>query len=85
MAVHRFTVTNKHVLSSTLLVVLLQSIVGGREAVRLDRRESVIKLPTECDEPVDVDREVGTRWAVLVAGSSGYGNYRHQVGFGFPS
>ena len=22
----------------------------------------------------------GERWAVLVAGSAGYGNYRHQVG-----
>jgi legumain len=22
---------------------------------------------------------VGTRWAVLIAGSKGFGNYRHQV------
>ena len=27
----------------------------------------------------EADDGVGTRWAVLVAGSSGYGNYRHQV------
>lgn len=27
----------------------------------------------------DGDDSVGTRWAVLIAGSSGYGNYRHQV------
>jgi len=25
------------------------------------------------------ETEKGTRWAVLIAGSSGYGNYRHQV------
>ena len=25
------------------------------------------------------DDAVGTRWAVLIAGSNGYGNYRHQV------
>uniref|UniRef100_UPI00174F7D81 Asparaginyl endopeptidase n=1 Tax=Clitoria ternatea TaxID=43366 RepID=UPI00174F7D81 len=39
--------------------------------------DSVIRLPTE---PVDADTdEVGTRWAVLVAGSNGYENYRHQA------
>ncbi|RDX72677.1 hypothetical protein CR513_47798 [Mucuna pruriens] len=44
------------------------------KAARPNRREwdSIIKLPTEPDE-------VGTRWAVLVAGSNGYGNYRHQA------
>jgi legumain len=39
-------------------------------------------MPTEKDGPeVDDDdgKEIGTRWAVLVAGSNGYGNYRHQV------
>jgi legumain len=29
--------------------------------------------------PAVEEDEVGTKWAVLVAGSSGYGNYRHQV------
>lgn len=38
-------------------------------------------MPTEKGELVDDDddQKVGTRWAVLVAGSSGFGNYRHQV------
>ena len=40
-------------------------------------------MPTEKDDAEDVDGEVGTRWAVLVAGSAGYGNYRHQVFFFF--
>lgn len=53
--------------------------VHGTAAARPNRKEwdSVIKLPTEPVDAVDSD-EIGTRWAVLVAGSSGYGNYRHQ-------
>ena len=44
--------------------------------------EPLIRMMTEeadaAAAPAAED-EVGTRWAVLVAGSSGYGNYRHQV------
>ncbi|RLM74129.1 vacuolar-processing enzyme beta-isozyme 1 [Panicum miliaceum] len=44
--------------------------------------EPLIRMPTEergdAAAPAAED-EVGTRWAVLVAGSSGYGNYRHQA------
>ena len=47
--------------------------------------EPLIRLPTEKGAapapapaaPAAV--EGATKWAVLVAGSSGYGNYRHQV------
>jgi len=35
----------------------------------------MIRMPTDDEE----DDELGTRWAVLVAGSSGFGNYRHQA------
>jgi legumain len=46
--------------------------------------EPLIRMPTgkggdAAARAVEEDDEVGTRWAVLVAGSSGYGNYRHQV------
>lgn len=34
-----------------------------------------ILMPTEEEDK----GEEGTRWAVLIAGSSGYWNYRHQV------
>lgn len=61
-----------------LLLLFSEAIAGGR-AARLDRRDSVIQMPTEKEEQEDVDKEVGTRWAILVAGSSGYGNYRHQA------
>ncbi|KAL4346613.1 hypothetical protein GQ457_17G020940 [Hibiscus cannabinus] len=56
-----------------LLLLLFEATdVGG--AARLNHRESGIRLPSEKD-----DQELGTRWAVLVAGSSGFGNYRHQA------
>jgi legumain len=45
--------------------------------------EPLIQMPTEkggdAAAPAVEEDEVGTKWAVLVAGSSGYGNYRHQV------
>ncbi|GAB4857040.1 hypothetical protein Ancab_014951 [Ancistrocladus abbreviatus] len=66
------------------VVVLLLFILGAQAAGRFNRWEDMgILMPTETDgsagsEDVD-DDVVGTRWAVLVAGSSGYGNYRHQA------
>nr|CAB16318.1 cysteine proteinase precursor [Vicia narbonensis] len=67
------------VLASWLVLLLLSSLHGS-VAARPNRLEwePVIRLP---GEPVDADveDEMGTRWAVLVAGSNGYGNYRHQA------
>lgn len=48
-------------------LLLFDFVAGGRW-------DSAIRMPIEEEED-----EVGTRWAVLVAGSSGYANYRHQV------
>ncbi|XP_058764244.1 legumain isoform X2 [Vicia villosa] len=66
------------VLASWLVLLLLSSLHGS--VARPDRLEwePMIRLP---GEPVDADveDEIGTRWAVLVAGSNGYGNYRHQA------
>lgn len=40
-----------------------------------------IVMPTEqAGAEKEAVKEQGQRWAILVAGSSGYGNYRHQVG-----
>ncbi|KAK6947617.1 Peptidase C13, legumain [Dillenia turbinata] len=80
MANHR----NKSLVNSTPLLLLIFLLVldapaYGRTA-RLNRWESGIRLPTDRGEPAEDDEaEVGTRWAVLVAGSSGFGNYRHQA------
>lgn len=48
--------------------------------------EPLIRMPGEKEpatargfEGPEEEDGVGTRWAVLIAGSSGYGNYRHQV------
>lgn len=57
-------------------LVVVQATVGG---ARLDFWDSTIRLPSEKGKPEDVDKQSGTTWAVLVAGSNGYGNYRHQV------
>ncbi|XP_068318431.1 legumain [Pyrus communis] len=66
-------------ISLFLFVLVIQAIGGGR-AARLERWDSGIRLPSEKDKPEDVHhKEPGTRWAVLVAGSNGYGNYRHQA------
>ncbi|XP_030945423.1 legumain isoform X2 [Quercus lobata] len=77
------TVRHSVCLTSTpillILVLLGFEVIGGGRASRLNRWESGIRMPTEKDDAEDVDGEVGTRWAVLVAGSSGYGNYRHQA------
>ncbi|XP_012475963.1 vacuolar-processing enzyme [Gossypium raimondii] len=63
------------------LILLLFEANHIEGAGRLNQWESGIRLPTDKDnEPEELDeQQVGTRWAVLVAGSSGYGNYRHQA------
>ncbi|XP_031388638.1 vacuolar-processing enzyme [Punica granatum] len=57
---------------------------GGRATARLrDWGEPEILMPTEKEHAEEggggTDEETGTTWAVLVAGSSGYSNYRHQA------
>eukprot|EP00249_Psilotum_nudum_P021336 c28073_g4_i1 orf=1-1014(-) len=51
-------------------------------AARFQADEELIVMPSEESRPGiigDEESRMGTRWAVLVAGSSGYGNYRHQA------
>ncbi|XP_062074079.1 vacuolar-processing enzyme [Humulus lupulus] len=60
-----------------VLLGLLILVANGGAA----RWESTIRMPTEKVDEAEEDSEgeTGTRWAILVAGSSGYGNYRHQA------
>ena len=51
-----------------VLFMFIAAVVARRQSVW----DPIIRLPTE---------ENATRWAVLVAGSNGFGNYRHQVYF----
>ncbi|PRQ18097.1 putative legumain protein [Rosa chinensis] len=70
---------------SKLLVLFVALVIqttvggGGRAAARLDFWDSAIRLPSEKDKTEGTDKQSGTTWAVLVAGSKGYGNYRHQA------
>ncbi|MEI4867054.1 C13 family peptidase, partial [Klebsiella pneumoniae] len=66
-----------------LLLIALLAVVESRDTFR-----DVLKLPSEVSNffrpAADVsnagdDDTVGTRWAVLIAGSNGYWNYRHQA------
>ncbi|XP_004298668.1 PREDICTED: legumain [Fragaria vesca subsp. vesca] len=72
-------------LSKLLLLfvaLVIQTTIGGggRAAARLDFWDSAaIRLPSEKDKTEDAVEQSGTTWAVLVAGSNGYGNYRHQA------
>lgn len=63
----------------SLLCVLL-ALAASAGAARLGLDDLRIKMPTDLEQAVADDVEfAGTRWAVLVAGSNGYWNYRHQA------
>lgn len=53
----------------------------GPRAGSVNRFESMLRSPVELDDEEEMRN--GTNWAVLVAGSNGYGNYRHQVRLSF--
>lgn len=62
-----------------LVVILAVAVVDSRDIVG-----DVLRLPSEVTNffrpnTAGDDDYVGTRWAVLIAGSNGYYNYRHQV------
>ncbi|WCJ26002.1 Vacuolar-processing enzyme [Euphorbia peplus] len=67
-----------------LFLVLTASFlaINGSQASRVNPFQPGILMPTDEQPRTETeaeDDELGTRWAVLVAGSSGYGNYRHQA------
>lgn len=68
---------------SLMLLVMVVAIPfelpkNGRRIGRLHRWwDPLIRSPVDRDDESE-DKD-GVRWAVLVAGSNGYGNYRHQV------
>ena len=91
--VRSFSLIGRLLFSSTLLWASLFATPGPRTVTAgraVGQWDPTIRLPTERagfdglggggDEKEQEDEETsGTRWALLVAGSSGYGNYRHQV------
>ncbi|KAH0990132.1 hypothetical protein GBA52_001615 [Prunus armeniaca] len=74
-------------LASAVVLLFLVSLSGFAAGSR-DLIGDVLRLPSEAsrffgrgdDGPDEQDDgTVGTRWAVLIAGSNGYWNYRHQA------
>ncbi|KAL6618650.1 hypothetical protein ACP70R_033789 [Stipagrostis hirtigluma subsp. patula] len=53
------------------LLVMVAAVAGGRW-------QDFLRLPSE-HSGAGGEAAVGTRWAVLIAGSNGYYNYRHQA------
>ncbi|GAY60595.1 hypothetical protein WN943_000585 [Citrus x changshan-huyou] len=75
-------------LASGVLITLLVALAGIADGSR-DIAGDILKLPSEAyrffhnggggAKVNDDDDSVGTRWAVLLAGSNGFWNYRHQA------
>ena len=65
-------------MASSVLLLLLFVVLSGSASARFPP-EAWTSL--EGDEVVPVTNVTfpGTKWAILIAGSSDYGNYRHQV------
>ncbi|OAY75397.1 vacuolar-processing enzyme-like isoform X1 [Ananas comosus] len=64
--------------SSAAILLLLLLLPTQLLLTVVSRRDPALRLPSEREINGD-DDTVGTRWAVLIAGSSGYVNYRHQA------
>nr|GMD45950.1 vacuolar-processing enzyme-like [Ipomoea batatas]GMD48839.1 vacuolar-processing enzyme-like [Ipomoea batatas] len=63
-----------------LLTVSIVAVADGRGFLKLPSEARRFFRPAEEENrEADGDDSVGTRWAVLIAGSNGYWNYRHQA------
>ncbi|CAN6486403.1 unnamed protein product [Victoria cruziana] len=64
----------------TASLFLVAMVAGGRGiGGSASIPATPLKMPWEKGKQDEPDDAVGTRWAVLVAGSNGYYNYRHQA------
>ncbi|XP_047055455.1 vacuolar-processing enzyme gamma-isozyme-like [Lolium rigidum] len=61
------------------LALLLSALVLAVAHARAPLLDQTIRLPSQRAAGHEEDDSVGTRWAVLIAGSNGYYNYRHQA------
>ncbi|CAM6028602.1 unnamed protein product [Sphagnum balticum] len=59
-----------------LAILFVVSAAAGRQGGIWDGK---IVMPIATDEDQGSESAAGVRWAVLLAGSAGYGNYRHQA------
>ncbi len=68
--------------ASIFAILFVVSAAAGRQGGIWDGK---IVMPTATDEDQGSESAAGVRWAVLLAGSNGYGNYRHQVVLALPA
>lgn len=64
------------------IVLFVVFVFAGAVASSRTISGDVLKLPSDAPKFFGGDADddyAGTRWAVLIAGSNGYWNYRHQV------
>ncbi|KAL7150818.1 hypothetical protein ABFS83_05G138900 [Erythranthe nasuta] len=61
------------------LALSILTVANGRDLIKLPSEARRFFAGTEEGNGEAGDDSVGTRWAVLLAGSSGYWNYRHQA------
>lgn len=64
------------------IVLFVVFVFAGAVASSRTISGDVLKLPSDAPKFYGGDADddyAGTRWAVLIAGSNGYWNYRHQV------
>jgi legumain len=61
------------------LALLLSALVLAVAHARAPLLDQTIRLPSQRAAGHEEEDSVGTRWAVLIAGSNGYYNYRHQA------
>ncbi|XP_078167435.1 beta vacuolar processing enzyme [Carex rostrata] len=63
-----------------VLVLIFSIWCEGASTRGVGLWDPAIRLPSEKEvSEEESEDEIGTRWAVLVAGSMGFGNYRHQA------
>ncbi|KAJ0564897.1 putative legumain protein [Helianthus annuus] len=62
-----------------LILGLVTVSYGSKGSGHRQLWDPLIRSPVDLEADVDENMTNGTRWAVLVAGSKGFGNYRHQA------
>ncbi|KAF0927892.1 hypothetical protein E2562_036809 [Oryza meyeriana var. granulata] len=62
-----------------LRCLLLLQLLGLAAVAGAGRWQEFLRLPSDGGKEEEEEDAVGTRWAVLIAGSNGYYNYRHQA------
>lgn len=62
-----------------LLALSISTVANGRDLIKLPSEARRFFGGSEQGNGDAGDDSVGTRWAILLAGSNGYWNYRHQV------